>query len=69
MQSDAIDRVALSIAGKATRRAMEVQGLGSFYEREYMKKGRERLAQSLNESRDLSKPIIKYKLMGFTNNS
>ena len=48
MQSDAIDRVALSIAGKATKRAMEVQGLGSFYEREYMKKGQDRLAQSMN---------------------
>ena len=67
MQSDAIDRVALSIAGKATKRAMEVQGLGSFYEREYMKKGRDRLAQSLTEPRDPNKATIKFRLMGTHN--
>ena len=46
-QGDQIEKVAMSIAGKKTKKSMEIQG-GSFYERLYMKSGRQRLVKSIS---------------------
>ena len=50
-QGDQIERVALNIAGKKTKKSMEMQGLGSFYERLYMKAGRQRLVKSMSPAK------------------
>ena len=39
-KADQIESIALTIASNKTRKAMELQGSGSFYEKLYLKHGR-----------------------------
>ena len=67
-QGDKIEKIALELAGKGTRRHMEIQGSGSYYDRLFMSVGIPRMQTFINDEKmGISKEERKYRSTSYTN--